>query len=149
MSGKTVVEFTRLTENALTPKKATSGSAGVDLYSSERVKIPAYSKALIDTSIAMILPPNTCGIIQSRSGLALNFNVHAFVGVIDQDYRGSLKVLLYNHGNTDFTVLHNMRIAQLIVQKVCDPYFVEVDTVPTTERLANGFGSSGLMFNDI
>ena len=141
----TVVEFKRFSNNATLPCKATPGSAGLDLYSAECVSVPAYGgKAVVNTDIGLKLPSNTCGIIMSRSGLCISNSVTVFSGLIDRDYTGPIKLVIFNHGPQEFVVERNMRLAQLVIQRIVEPALIEVKDLGTTERGDRGFGSTGV-----
>ena len=141
----TVVEFKRFTQNATLPCKATPGSAGLDLYSAESVSVPPHGgKAVVSTDIGIKLPSNTCGVIMSRSGLVINNSVTVFSGLIDSDYTGPIKLVIFNHGPQEFIVERNMRLAQLVIQRIVEPALIEVRDLGTTERGEKGFGSTGI-----
>ena len=141
----TVVEFKRFTQNATLPCKATPGSAGLDLYSAESVSVPPHGgKAVVTTDIGIKLPSNTCGVIMSRSGLVINNSVTVFSGLIDSDYTGPIKLVIFNHGPQEFVVERNMRLAQLVIQRIVEPALIEVRDLGTTERGEKGFGSTGI-----
>ena len=140
----TVVEFTRYSANATMPSKGTPGAAGLDLYSAENSLIPANGKGIVSTDIGVKMPSGTCGVILSRSGLCLNRSITVFAGLIDGDYTGPIKLIIFNHGNEDFIVYQKMRIAQLLIQKIVDPMLIEVSGLDQTERGKNGFGSTGI-----
>jgi len=141
--------FRRLSETAKVPTRATSGAAGYDIYSDEDAFIPAHGQALIETSIAIALPehPSPDQIyymrIEPRSGIAVRDGVTKDAGIIDSDYRGSIKVLLVNRGDADYPVVKGMRIAQGIIESCHIMKWVEVDELPPTDRGAGGFGSTG------
>lgn len=80
--------------------------------------MPARGKVLVDTDISVALPVNTYGRVAPRSGLAAKHSIDTGAGVIDADYRGPLKVLLFNFSDTDFQVAVGERVAQLIVERV-------------------------------
>lgn len=80
--------------------------------------IPARGKALVDTDISIALPVNTYGRVAPRSGLAAKHSIDTGAGVIDADYRGQVKVLLFNFSDVDFKVDVGERVAQLIVERV-------------------------------
>ena len=141
----TVVEFKRFSENANIPHKATSDAAGIDLYSAENISVPPCGgKGIVSTDIGIKLPSGTCGIIMSRSGLCINNSVTVFSGLIDRDYTGPIKLVIFNHGNREFHVNRNMRLAQLVIHKVVDPMLIETKNLGQTERGDNGFGSTGV-----
>lgn len=128
---------------------ATEGDAGADLVAAEDVTLPpAGGRALIATGMAIAIPMGYAGFVQPRSGLALRHGVTCLntPGLIDSGYRGELKVLLVNTDPTEaFEITRGDRIAQLVIQKVEQANFVEVDELPAdSERGAGGFGSTGV-----
>ena len=138
----------KLRENAVIPTKATSGSAGFDLYAAidESVKIPAGGNAVISTGIAIALPSDGyVALIFPRSGLSVKHGIGMLnsVGVIDSDYRGELSVGLINHFKTPYTIEPGERIAQLLIMPVIPPLLLEVDELDDTVRGEKGFGSTG------
>lgn len=138
------VRFKKLSYDAAIPRKANEHSAGFDLFASKSVIIPRqHGRAVVDTDIAMELPFGSYGRIASRSGLSCKYGIEVGAGVVDCDYRGAVRVLLYNFGEEDYIVSKGDRIAQLIVEKmiVCD--IIQVDELNETTRGGNGFGSSG------
>ena len=140
-----VVEFRRFNENAKIPHKATTGSAGLDLYSAERIVVPPFGgKGIVSTELGLKLPANTCGIIMSRSGLCIEKSVTVFSGLIDADFRGPIKLIIFNHGNEEFVVDCNMRLAQIVIYSIIDPLLIETRDLGHTERGKHGFGSTGL-----
>jgi dUTP pyrophosphatase len=92
-------------------------AAGYDMFASEPTTIPAHGKKLVSTGVSMAIPVGNYGRIAPRSGLACKNFIDVGAGVIDADYRGELKVLLFNFGETDFQVAEGDRIAQLIIEK--------------------------------
>jgi len=133
--------------HALEPTRKSTGAAGYDLSSVEEVTVPFNGRMLIDTGIGIKLPPDTYGRIAPRSGLALNHFIDVGAGVIDADYRGSIKVLLFNFGAQDFKVLIGSRIAQLICERIFLPEWEHLafDEWNQDEgiRGTNGWGSTG------
>ena len=118
--------------------------AGLDLFSAERKIIGFCDRARIMTDIAVKLPPGTYGCIAPRSGLAAHHFIGIGGGVIDPDFIGGIECVLFNHHqDTPFVVTKGMRIAQLIIEKICHPKLLEVNTLEKTERSGKGFGSSG------
>jgi len=134
----------RLSSKARIPKRGSALAAGYDLYSAHDTAIIARGKALIDTDIQMMIPVGTYGRIAPRSGLASKNCIDVGAGVIDADYRGQVKVLLFNHSDVDFVVKEGDRVAQLILERIATPEVVEVDELEETVRGANGFGSTGV-----
>ena len=100
-----------MSPEALLPKKGSEFSAGFDLHALTEAVVPARGKACIQTGIAMAIPEGNYGRIAPRSGLAAKHFIDVGAGVIDADYRGELKVLLFNHGEKDFEIKAQDRIA--------------------------------------
>ena len=107
-----------LTESAKPPTRGSAFAAGYDLYASRATTVPARGKVLADTDISIAVPANTYGRIAPRSGLASKHSIDVGAGVIDADYRGPLKVLLFNFSDVDFKVQVGERVAQLIIERV-------------------------------
>ncbi|KIY45894.1 dUTP diphosphatase, partial [Fistulina hepatica ATCC 64428] len=133
----------RHTDKAKVPTRGSPLSAGYDMYSSVKMVVPARGKALVDTDISIAVPPGTYGRVAPRSGLASKFMIDTGAGVIDADYRGKVFVLLFNYSDCDFQVEEGDRIAQLIIEKICNPAVLEVADLDETLRGAGGFGSTG------
>ena len=133
----------RLSEHAILPQRATPLSAGYDLSSAETTMIPARGKGLIRTGLAVILPEGHYGRIAPRSGFSFRYHTDIGAGVVDSDYRGELKVLIYNHSSNDIVVTRGDRVAQLILEKISLPNVEEVFDLDTTVRGDGGFGSTG------
>ncbi len=105
------LKIKKLVDNAQLPVKGSEHAAGYDLMSTSEVTVPAKGKALIPTGIAMAIPIGNYGRIAPRSGLAAKNFIDVGAGVIDADYRGEVKVLLFNFGETDFKVNPGDRVA--------------------------------------
>ena len=103
--------------------------------------IQARDMIVISTELQVKVPPGTYGQIATRSGMTLD-HVTVEGGVVDADYRGPLKVILYNHGETEYVIRGGARIAQLICQKIIYPQLREVSEMDDTARGSSGFGSS-------
>jgi len=129
------------------PIYKTEGSSGMDLmaFTDKPIKILANSSALIPTGISLAIPSDVEIQIRPRSGLATKSSIGVLnsPGTIDSDYRGELKIILFNHGNNEFTVNNNDRVAQMVLMPVLKMNFEEVDELPKTIRGASGFGSTG------
>lgn len=131
----------KLDKGAQLPVRKHPTDAGLDLSSPSRVTVPAHGFSFIDTGIHIELPHGTVGMIKSRSGL--NSNGLQCEGVIDEQYTGSIGIVLYNHSSYDYIVEYGERIAQLvIIPCVYEPGEV-VDKLAETERGEKGFGSTG------
>jgi dUTP pyrophosphatase len=133
----------RLNEHATLPARGSPLAAGYDLSSSEDVGIPKGTRGLVGTGIAFTVPHETYGRIAPRSGLAVKKGIQVGAGVIDRDYTGEVKVVLFNHGDEDFVIKKGDRIAQLIIEKIEMPEVKLVDELLVTERGEGGFGSTG------
>ncbi|KAF8138677.1 dUTPase-like protein [Boletus edulis] len=133
----------RLSEKAKLPTRGSPLAAGYDLCSAEKKMIPARGKALIDTQLSIAVPIGTYGRVAPRSGLASKFMIDTGAGVVDADYRGTVFVLLFNLSDQDFEVQEGDRIAQLVLEKICNPDVLEVENLDQTIRGVNGFGSTG------
>tara|TARA_B100001559_G_scaffold302942_1_gene291130 strand:+ start:1120 stop:1557 length:438 start_codon:yes stop_codon:yes gene_type:complete len=141
------IPIIRLIDDATIPIYAKSGDAGADLVAAESVVLdPGGGRALISTGVAIAIPKGFAGFVQPRSGLALKHGITCLntPGLIDSGYRGELKVLLINTDpNETFVINKGERIAQLVIQKVEECNFQEVEELPDSERGETGFGSSG------
>ena len=133
----------RLSEDSIVPTRASPGSVGYDLYSTSNMFIPPLERGIVNTGIAATIPMGVYGRIAPRSGLAVKHGIQTGAGVIDPDYTGELKVILFNHGSEKFEIKQGDRIAQLILEKCETPLIEEVNAIKDTERGTRGFGSSG------
>ena len=130
------------------PVKGSVFAAGYDLHAIEKGVVPARGKALIGTGLAFGIPTGNYGRIAPRSGLAAKNSIDIGAGVIDSDYRGEVKVLLFNFSDTDFKVAEGDRIAQMIIEKYTITALEEVKELDDTVRGEGGFGSTGIGAND-
>ncbi|XP_067327504.1 deoxyuridine 5'-triphosphate nucleotidohydrolase, mitochondrial [Anolis sagrei] len=137
------LRFAKLSENALAPSRGSSKAAGYDLYSAYDYEIPASGKAIVKTDIQIALPAGCYGRVAPRSGLAAKHFIDVGAGVIDEDYRGNVGVVLFNFGKESFKVKKGDRIAQLICERIYYPELEEVEVLDETERGSGGFGSTG------
>ncbi|NXG72350.1 DUT protein, partial [Baryphthengus martii] len=137
------LRFTKLSENASAPSKGSARAAGYDLYSAYDCVIPPMEKAVVKTDIQIALPSGCYGRVAPRSGLAAKHFIDVGAGVIDEDYRGNVGVVLFNFGKETFEVKKGDRIAQLICERICYPELEEVQALDDTERGEGGFGSTG------
>ena len=124
------------------PSYAYAGDAGADLQAGMDSVIPARGRLLVPTGISVALPNGCVGLVWPRSGLAVKHGLDCGAGVIDSQYRGEVKVLLFNHTDSDFLIKKGDRIAQLLIQKVETVRFAKVDVLDDTHRGDGGFGSS-------
>ncbi|KIW14761.1 deoxyuridine 5'-triphosphate nucleotidohydrolase [Exophiala spinifera] len=133
----------KLSADATTPTRGSAFAAGYDLYASKPITIPARGKALVSTDLSIATPEGTYGRVAPRSGLASKNFIDTGAGVIDADYRGEIKVLLFNHSEVDFEIKKGDRIAQLVLERIYTPEIVEVENLEESVRGAGGFGSTG------
>ena len=137
----------KTSEKVITPKYKTEGSSGVDLsaFLNKKVVIKPNSSELIPTGLQVAIPEELEIQIRPRSGLAAkeSMGVLNSPGTIDSDYRGELKIILFNHGDKDFIINNGDRIAQMVLVPILKMEFEEVDNLPDTVRGQGGFGSTG------
>ena len=129
------------------PEYKTSGASGVDLeaYIKKPIIIKPKTSYLIPTGLAVAFSNEYEIQIRPRSGLAAKNNISVLntPGTIDSDYRGEIKIILFNHGNVDFIINNGDRIAQMVLNPVIKMELKEVDNLPETIRGEGGFGSTG------
>ena len=134
-------------KEVITPKYKTDGSSGVDLsaFLEKKVVIKPNSSELIPTGLQVAIPEELEIQIRPRSGLAAKESIGVLnsPGTIDSDYRGELKIILFNHGKEDFIINNGDRIAQMVLVPIVKMEFEEVDSLPDTIRGQGGFGSTG------
>ena len=137
----------KLNSKVQLPKYKTDGSSGMDLmaFLESPVNLKPQESELIPTGISIAIPENTEIQIRPRSGLAAKSNISVLntPGTIDSDYRGEIKIILFNHGKEDFVINNNDRIAQMILMPIIKAEFEEVENLPKTLRGSGGFGSTG------
>lgn len=133
----------RLDPEAFLPVRQTVGSAGYDLHSSANDIIKSKSRKLVSTGLKISIPLGMYGRIAPRSSLACKKFVDVGAGVVDNDYRGEVKVLLINNGAEDFKIEKGDRIAQLIFENCSTPKLEVVSELDETVRGQGGFGSTG------
>jgi len=137
----------KLNPNVELPKYKTEGSSGLDLmaFIDNPIKISPNTSALIPTGISVAISNDLEIQIRPRSGLAVKSSVTVLntPGTIDSDYRGEIKIILFNHGKEDFIIKNKDRVAQMILVPIIKIEFEEVDELPNTIRGSGGFGSTG------
>ncbi|KAJ1526733.1 hypothetical protein ONE63_008313 [Megalurothrips usitatus] len=138
-----VLKFVKTTANAFSPLKGSAKAAGFDLRSAYEYEIPGRGKELVKTDLQIQLPSGCYGRVAPRSGLAWKCHIDVGAGVIDEDYRGTVGVVLFNHADTAFKVNKGDRIAQLICERIFYPDLQECQELTETERGEGGFGSTG------
>lgn len=150
------IKCKKLTETAIIPTRATSGSAGYDMYSDETITIKPGETKFVSTGIAFgeddhdfikdcYITGNYVILMYPRSGLACKYGINLAngVGVIDKDYRGEVKAALHNNSQSEYTVNKGDRITQCIFQPYIIPELVESNDINNTDRNTSGFGSTG------
>ena len=134
----------KLSYDAILPTRGSDRSVGYDLYSSVDAVVPCQSgNVLVGTGIAISIPDGLYGRVAPRSGLAVKHCIDVGAGVIDPDYTGEIKVVLFNHGVEDFEIKKGDRIAQLILERCETPLIKEIGLLEETIRGSDGFGSTG------
>jgi len=137
----------KLNSNVELPAYKTSGASGMDLmaFIEEPVKIPPNRSYLVPTGLAVAFSEDYEVQIRPRSGLAVKNSISVLntPGTIDSDYRGEIKIILFNHGEEDFIINNKDRVAQMILTPVVKMEFEETDNLPDTLRGKGGFGSTG------
>ena len=129
------------------PEYKTNGASGMDLiaFIKESIIVKPKTSSLVPTGISVAFSKDYEIQIRPRSGLAAKYNISVLntPGTIDSDYRGEIKIIIYNHGDTDFNINNGDRIAQMILSPVIKMELKETNNLPETIRGAGGFGSTG------
>ncbi|ELP89998.1 deoxyuridine 5'-triphosphate nucleotidohydrolase, putative [Entamoeba invadens IP1] len=133
----------KLHPDAIIPTRGSVLAAGYDLYSYIDFKISPHSWLAVPTGIAVHIPSDCYGRVAPRSSLTLKNGLDVGAGVVDEDYRGEIKVILFNHSDVEFKGSKGDRIAQMVIERICKCPVVEVDDLNETERGSSGFGSTG------
>ncbi len=137
----------RLHKAVKLPEYKSDGASGIDLmaFVKDSIKVKPQTSTLIPTGISLAFSNNYEIQIRPRSGLALRNNISVLntPGTVDSDYRGEIKVIIYNHGNEDFVINNGDRIAQMVLSPVIKINFEETNNLPDTVRGQGGFGSTG------
>ena len=129
------------------PSYKTDGASGMDLmaFINEPINLKPYTSCLVPTGISVAFSDEFEIQIRPRSGLAARSSISVLntPGTIDSDYRGEIKVILFNHGSNDFLINNKDRIAQMVLTPVVKMDLEETDDLPNTVRGKGGFGSTG------
>lgn len=131
-----------LDNGALAPEFAHKTDAGADLRSPIDVAVPAHESVVIDTGVHIEIPEGYVGMLKSKSGLNVKHNLIG-EGVVDSGFSGSIRVKLYNLGDTDYQILRGDKIIQIVIMPYMHCEFTEVEKFADSERGAGGFGSTG------
>ena len=132
--------FEKMSADAVTPTRATEGSAGLDFYSPADYIIPPHGQLLVPTQIKLQIPLGYYGRLASKSGLAILHQLHVGARVIDPDYMGEIMVLLINTASRVYNIVKGAPIALLILEKISIPVLKAVNELPPTTRGAQGCG---------
>lgn len=135
--------FEKCRPDSVLPERKTRGAAGYDLYADEDILITPGETVRVSVGTKMKLPSGTYGKIMERSSLAYRLGLSVGGGVIDEDYRGEVFVILRNNGVRTITIQKRQRIAQLVLMPYYSPQPIHVYSLPQSERGENGFGSTG------
>ncbi len=132
--------------DAKIPTRGSKEAAGWDLYSSENIVVPARGKAIIPTGIHIAIPYGYYGRVAPRSGMSWKKHRDIGAGVIDSDYRGTIGVVMFNHGEQDLHIDLHDRVAQLVIEKINTNEIKEVNLndLNNTDRGEGAFGSTGI-----
>ena len=137
----------KLNPNVVLPVYKTNGASGMDLmaFIDKPIKIAPNSSYLVPTGLSMAFSEDYEVQIRPRSGLAAKNNITVLntPGTIDSDYRGEIKIILFNHGKEDFLINNKDRVAQMVLTPVVKMKLEETDNLPDTLRGEGGFGSTG------
>ena len=137
----------KLKQSVKLPSYKTNGASGMDLmaYLDKSIELKPGESCLVPTGLSVAFPKEYEIQIRPRSGLAAKSNISVLntPGTIDSDYRGEIKVILFNHGKSDFLINNKDRIAQMILTPVIKMDLEETDNLPETIRGEGGFGSTG------
>lgn len=135
----------KLDPGAVMPSYAHEYDAGLDLYArtnGEKISIPPLGGfQVFDTGVHLQIPAHFCGLVKSRSSLLMKGVMTD--GLVDADYTGSIRVMLFNHGEYPYHVFPGDKIAQIVISPCLRPPLEPADDLPNTERGSNGFGSTG------
>ena len=138
----TNLKFKKLNNMSTAPTRERDTDAGIDLYSSVRIKIPAGNREAVSTGYAVAIPEGYYGQIEERSGYSLRNTLKLKAGVIDSEYRGEIKCVFQNCGAYPIEIERGEKIAQLVIHKQPKVTFEFVTELDKTDRGEKGFGSS-------
>ena len=137
----------KLSPSVEIPTYKTAGASGIDLmaFIEKPIKLAPKSSCLVSTGLSVAFSEEYEIQIRPRSGLAAKNNISVLntPGTIDSDYRGEIKIILFNHGNSEFIINNKDRIAQMILMPIHKMDLEEVESLPVTVRGKGGFGSTG------
>jgi len=137
------MKIKKLNKDAKVPTYTNPGDAGMDLYAVRDYKIKSKDIALIETSIAVELPKGHAGLIWDKSGLATKYGLKVLGGVIDEGYRGEIKVGLINLSRKTYNIKKGDKVAQILIQKIARVKPSLIKNLSLSKRGKGSFGSSG------
>ena len=137
------LRFKRLDPRAVLPARGSLLAAGLDICAIEELTLQPGERVLARTGLAVAIPEGHYGRVAPRSGLATKKGLDVLAGVIDADYRGEIRCLLYNAGGEAIHLPAESKICQLIIEKIITPTAVWADDISETDRGSGGFGSTG------
>lgn len=138
------IKIQKISADAVAPTYAHQGDAGLDLCAAEDCVLAPSARAAVRTGLRFEIPDGCAGLIWDKSGLALNKGIKTMGGVVDAGYRGEVKVVLVNFGESPFVIQKGMKIAQMLIQQVAAASIEIIDTADSlsgTERKERGFTS--------
>ncbi|MDP3899991.1 MAG: dUTP diphosphatase [bacterium] len=137
------LKIQKIPPDAKIPTRAHEHDAGLDIYANDYYTLYENERIAIATGIKLAIPPGYVGLVWDKSGIAAS-GLHAIGGVIDSDYRGELKILVYNISGDIYNIKKGQKIAQLLIQEIKTPDVIESGDLNETTRNEGGFGSSGI-----
>lgn len=137
------LKIKKIHPDAVIPKFAHEGDAGMDIFSIEKVEIKPDDRVQVKTGLAFEVPDGFVGLIWDKSGLSHKHGLKTLGGVLDSGYRGELMVGITNLSKETYILERGHKVAQMLVQKIEHPEIVEVETLSDTKRGKGGFGSTG------
>ncbi len=140
------IKVQKLSEEAVMPKYAHEGDAGMDLFSIENYTVKPSERVLVKTGLKTEIPEGFEMQIRPKSGLALNSGITVLntPGTIDAGYRGEIGVIIINHSNSDYNIAKGQKIAQAVFARFEKAEIQEVSETSDSSRAKGGFGSTGL-----
>lgn len=137
-----VLRFKKLDERAVLPQRGSVLAAGLDVCSIEDIELEPKQRTMAKTGLSVAIPIGFYGRIAPRSGLASKHGLDVLAGVIDSDYRGEIRCLLYNTGDETIKLSAGSKICQLILEQIITPEAAWATDLDETARGAGGFGST-------
>ena len=138
------IRVKKLEKEAKLPARGQAGDAGFDLFSTQDLILKPGERVSCKTGLAIQIPSGYAGLIWDKGGPSHKFGIKVLGGVFDSNYTGEYLIGLINLSQEDFVIKVGQKIAQILVQKVEDPVFVETDELQETPRGDGRFGSTGI-----